>query len=182
VKAFTAQLISAFPQIENNRKWATLTFFGKETYRISKIFKDTCMQIAFKTKNNLQYILSQPTRNKDIYEQSGIYQLNCTDCGKTYTGQTGRIFNKRYKEHLPSYKYNPQNSTFAQHIIESKHRFGKKVDIMTIKFFGKKGKYLDTMEKFYIYQQTKKSNQLNDKHTVIYNKIFETILENRKVH
>jgi hypothetical protein len=144
------QSINAPPQIENNKNWATLPFFGKETYRISKIFKDTNMQIAFKTKNNLQHLLSQPTRNKDIYEQSGIYQLNCTDCRKIYTGQTGQSFDKRYKEHLQSYKYNPQNSKFAQHTVESKHRFGKKTDIMTIKFFGKKGKYLDTVEKSYI--------------------------------
>jgi hypothetical protein len=159
------QSINASPQIENNKKWATLTYFDKETYRISKIFKDSNMQITFKTKNNLQYLLHQPTRNKDVYEQSGIYQLNYTDCGRTYTGQTGRSFDKRYEEHLQSYKYNPQNSKLAQHTVESKYRFGKKTDIMTIKFFGKKGKYLDTVEKFYIYQETKKNNQLNDKHS-----------------
>jgi endo-alpha-1,4-polygalactosaminidase (GH114 family) len=50
---------------------------------------------------------------------------------------------------------------------------------MTITFLGKKGKHLDTIEKFYIYQETKKNNQINDKHTVLYNKIFETIIENK---
>jgi hypothetical protein len=42
------------------------------------------------------------------------------------------------------------------------------------------GRHLDIIEKFYIYQETKNNNQINDKHKVIYNKIFETILENRK--
>jgi endo-alpha-1,4-polygalactosaminidase (GH114 family) len=51
---------------------------------------------------------------------------------------------------------------------------------MTIKFLGKKGKHIDTIEKFYIYQETKKNNQTNDKHIVIYNKIFETIIENKQ--
>jgi hypothetical protein len=40
-----------------------------------------------------------------------------------------------------------------------------------IEFIGKKGKYLDTTEKFYIYQETKK----------IYNRIFEVLLENQQV-
>jgi hypothetical protein len=35
-----------------NKKWVTMTFFGKETYYISKIFKHTNLQIAFKTKKN----------------------------------------------------------------------------------------------------------------------------------
>jgi hypothetical protein len=143
----------------NNKKWATLTYFGKETYRISKIFKDTNIQIAFKTKSNLQHLLNQKTEKKNIHEQSGIYQLTCSNCKKTYTGQTGRDFEKRYKEHLQAYKYNPQNSKFAQHVTESGHRFGKKPNILKIKFIGKKGKYLDTMEKFYIYHETKKNNQ-----------------------
>jgi endo-alpha-1,4-polygalactosaminidase (GH114 family) len=51
---------------------------------------------------------------------------------------------------------------------------------MTIKFLGRKGKYLDTIEKFYIYQEAKRNNQINDKHAVIYNKIFETIMENEQ--
>jgi hypothetical protein len=47
------------------------------------------------------------------------------------------------------------------------------------KFIGQKNKLLDTMEKYYIYQETKANNQINDKNTVSYNKIFETILENQ---
>jgi endo-alpha-1,4-polygalactosaminidase (GH114 family) len=49
---------------------------------------------------------------------------------------------------------------------------------MDVKFIGKKGKYLDTIEQFYIYQETKRNNQINDKHTVIYNRIFEVLFEN----
>jgi hypothetical protein len=65
----------------------------------------------------------------------------------------------------------------VQHILETGHNFGKIDDIMLVKYYDKKGKHLDTMEKFYKYQETKDNNQLNDKHTIIYNKIFETIIE-----
>jgi hypothetical protein len=100
--------------------------------------------------------------------------------GSIDTGQTGRCFEKRYKEHLQSYKYNTQNSKFAQHATETGHEFGERKYGMSIQFLGKKGRYLDTIGKFYIYQQTKNNNRINDKHTVIYNKICETILENIK--
>jgi endo-alpha-1,4-polygalactosaminidase (GH114 family) len=53
---------------------------------------------------------------------------------------------------------------------------------MKIKFIGKKGKYLDTMERFYIYHETKKNKQINDKNTVTYNKIYEVILEKQQVY
>ena len=36
---------------------------------------------------------------------------------------------------------------------------------------------MDTMEKFYIYSETRNSNQINDKTTVRPNKIFDTVLQ-----
>jgi len=36
--------------------------------------------------------------------------------------------------------------------------------------------YMDTMEKFFMYKETKKGNQLNDRHTISHDKIFEIIL------
>jgi chromatin remodeling complex protein RSC6 len=59
--------------------------------------------------------------------------------------------------------------------LETGHEFGKIDDTMSILYY-KKGKHLDIIEKFYIYRETKDSNQPKDKHTVIYNKIFETII------
>jgi hypothetical protein len=55
--------------------------------------------------------------------------------------------------------------------------FGKMEDIMSTKHYDKKGKYLDTMEIFFMYQATKNNNQPNDKHTFVHNKIFEAITE-----
>jgi hypothetical protein len=126
-------------------------------------------------------LLNQKPKQINTYERCGVYQLTCRDCKKTYTGQTGRTFEKRFKEHLQAFKYNPQNSKFAQHVTESGHSFGKKTDILQIKFIGKKSKFLDTMEKYYIYQETKINTQINDKNTVSYNKIFETILESQPI-
>jgi hypothetical protein len=35
---------------------------------------------------------------------------------------------------------------------------------------------LNTLEKFHIYKETKKGNQINDRHTVARNAIFDAIL------
>jgi len=37
-----------------------------------------------------------------------------------------------------------------------------------------KGKMMDTLERYYIYKETKSNNQINDKLTVKPNAIFET--------
>jgi hypothetical protein len=157
------------------KKWATLTYFGKESYHISKIFKNTKVQISFKTRNNLQYLLNQKPKQINIYERCGVYQLTCRDCKKLTLTQDkqAEILKKDLKntyrhsnitlktQNLPNTLQNPATAS------------GKKTDILQIKFIGKKSKFLDTMEKYYIYQETKINNQINDKNTVSYNKIFE---------
>jgi len=50
-------------------------------------------------------------------------------------------------------------------------------EIINVIHFARKGKMLDTLEKFYIYRQTKNGNQINDKLTIQSNLIFETIVQ-----
>jgi len=50
-------------------------------------------------------------------------------------------------------------------------------EIMNVIHYARNGKMLDTLEKFYIYRETKNGNQINDKLTVQSNPIFETILQ-----
>jgi hypothetical protein len=61
--------------------------------------------------------------------------------------------------------------------LETGHELGKIDDTMSIVKYGKKGKPLITTENFYIYRETKDNNQLNGKHTVVYNKIPKAIIE-----
>ena len=48
---------------------------------------------------------------------------------------------------------------------------------MDIKHITNKVKMLNTMEKLYIYKETKIDNQLNDKCTVKRNKIFDMLIQ-----
>jgi hypothetical protein len=49
-----------------------------------------------------------------------------------YTGQTGRPFKTRFKEHMRDFKYNNRRSTVAQHLLENGHAIGKMEEIMKI--------------------------------------------------
>jgi hypothetical protein len=47
---------------------------------------------------------------------------------------------------------------------------------MEILYTTSKGRMLNTIEKFYVYKETKNNSQINDRHTVTPNVIFDTIL------
>jgi hypothetical protein len=50
-------------------------------------------------------------------------------------------------------------------------------EIMEVVQISKKSRILGTLEKFYIYRETKRSNQINDKLTIQFNPIFEVLVQ-----
>jgi hypothetical protein len=50
-------------------------------------------------------------------------------------------------------------------------------NIIETMYVTNKGKLMDTLERFYIYRETKINNQIHDKLTVNPNIIFETIVQ-----
>ena len=48
---------------------------------------------------------------------------------------------------------------------------------MKILYATKKGRLVNTIQKFHIYEETAKDNQINDRHAVQRNVIFEKILK-----
>jgi hypothetical protein len=50
-------------------------------------------------------------------------------------------------------------------------------DIMDIIFTTHKGKHLDAVEKYHLYQKTEKGMQINDRRTFAKNKIFDVIVK-----
>jgi hypothetical protein len=157
--------------IATPKKWATFTYTGKETKYITKLFKNMNLNIAYKTNNTIECPLTQQQNkhhytNLDKFQKSGFYQLVYKECKKKYTGQTGCSFQTRFKEHLRDYKHNNGKLNFAQHLINNNHIFRTMEEIMKIVYITKKGKLMNTLERFYIYDETKKNNQINDKNTV----------------
>jgi hypothetical protein len=53
------------------------------------------------------------------YNNSDIYQMKHLDCPLKYIGQTGRIFNIRYKEHIQAIRNNSSNPDYWNHILNN---------------------------------------------------------------
>jgi hypothetical protein len=73
------------------------------------------------------------------------------------------------------YKYK-NKSNFAKHLLENKRTLNPMENSMEILHTTSKGRMLNTIEKFYIYKETKNNSQINDRHPVTPNVIFDTIL------
>jgi hypothetical protein len=159
--------------------WITFTCIGNETKQITKLFKNnTKLTIAYKVNNTFEknlYIREKPNK-LDKYKQSGVYQLKCLDCKKYKTGQTGRNFKHRHREHIGDIRQNKEKSGYYQHILNINHRYGILDDTMETLYRGKKGHLLNTVEQFYIYINKKQNSLLNeiysDNHNPIYNTLF----------
>ena len=145
---------------------------------MTKIFKNTNIKVTFGTDNTIGKLLKtrhEHTRSK--YENSGIYQLTCPTCSMKYTGQTGRPFRVRFQEHFRDFKYGNGKSRFAAHLLKNNHSTGPMDNNMETLHTTGKGGMMDTLERFYIFRETKINNQNNDKVTIKPNIIYETVVQ-----
>jgi hypothetical protein len=90
--------------------------------------------------------------------------MKCMDCPLKYVGQTGRTFNTRYKEHIHNITSNNSNTGYANHILNTGHTYGTITDIMEIIKTGRKGRYLNILEKYHIYEICKDNLQIKNQH------------------
>jgi len=117
----------------NNTKWATFTYYSPKVRKVTNIFKQTDIKIAFKNNNTISQILRpKATNNTPIYNKSGIYKLTCKTCQHVYVGQTSRNLKQRYQEHIRYIRNNDPQSAFAQHILNNQHEYGTIEEIMKL--------------------------------------------------
>jgi hypothetical protein len=102
--------------------------------------------------------------------------LSCLDCHKRYVGQTGRSFRTRFKEHAQDYRLGNQKTNFAKHLIDNHHTWQPIEDSMSVLHISNIGCMMNTIERYYIYKETSHHNQINDRHNVLPNAIFEVVL------
>jgi hypothetical protein len=159
-----------------HQKWATFTYIGKETRKITKLFKDRKTKIAFRTRNNIQNIVRQHPQ-KDEYSDRGIYQMKCLGCPFKYIGQTGSTFHTRYREHIHALRNNNSNSGYSNHILNMGHKYDTIADTMDIIKTHRKRKHLNTLEKYCIYKISRDNLQMNDTNTDTNNPIFKALHE-----
>jgi hypothetical protein len=111
------------------------------------------------------------------YKKNGVYQMKCMDCALKYIQQTSRTFYTRYEEHIQAIRRNNSNLGYSNHILSTGHTYGSITDTIKIMEIEKKGKHLNTLEKYHIYKVSRNRLQMNDTHIDVYSPIFKTLQE-----
>jgi hypothetical protein len=92
-------------------------------------------------------------------------------------GQTDRAFHTRYKEHTEEIRNNNSNSEYSNHILNTGHKYVTITDTMDIIRIYRKGKHLNTLEKYHTYKISKNNLQMNDTNIDTHNPIFRVLEE-----
>jgi len=107
---------------KDNKKWATFTYYTPKIRKVTNLFKQTGVRIAFRSNNNIQQIIRHKENIRtEQYNRSGIYALTCKTCKQKYIGQTSRDLRQRYQEHMRYIRGNNPQSAFAQNILNHRH-------------------------------------------------------------
>ena len=89
--------------------------------RVTNLFNNTEIRIAFKATHTIYQQLAEKTQNKNA---SGIYEVKCKTCNKKYVGQFGRPITTRHKEHIRYIRSNNTTSAYTAHILNNRHEYG----------------------------------------------------------
>jgi len=106
--------------------------------------------------------------------------MNCGSCDSFYIGQTGRSFRTRRNEHLKALNRDPPNSNYAEHLLETNHKYSNEAEL-EILHVAKKSKKLDCMEGYFIYcnQKTHPNKLLNKQLNFNSNPLYEEVMKYR---
>jgi hypothetical protein len=73
---------------------------------------------------------------------------------------------------MQDYRHYCKKSQFANHLLELNHSLGTLQQTVTILHTAKKGRLLNTIQRYYILEEAHHDNQLNDRATVTPNMII----------
>lgn len=74
-----------------------------------------------KLLSEILYHEKNEERNDSKFNNTGIYQLNCSNRGKIYVRQKGKNFKTYYKEYLPRNRTGPKSANFADTLTTRNH-------------------------------------------------------------
>jgi hypothetical protein len=95
-------------------------------------------------------IQQQQSGKQTHNDPSGIYKLKCSTCNKVYVGQSGRTISIRFKEHVRYIRSNNSTSAYATHILENRHEYGTKENMLKLLKAYRKGTHMDCWEALFI--------------------------------
>jgi hypothetical protein len=96
---------------------------------------------------------------------------------KKVFGQTGRTFKTRYKEHIHATQNNRPDIGYSQHILDTGHTYGNIESAVTIIRKARKGKFLNSLERYYIVLASKQEIHMNEFNFNHSNPVYETMYQ-----
>jgi hypothetical protein len=83
----------------------------------------------------------------------------------------------RYKEHIHVIRNNKGNSGYSNYILNMGHAYGRITDTMDVKRTARKGRHLNTLEKYHIYKISRNNLHMNNTYIDTHNPTFQIINE-----
>jgi len=109
--------------MNKNKKWVTFTFISPHIRKITNLFRNTNIKIAFRCHNTIGSLIKPPKdHNIPPHNKWGIYQLTCN---LSYVGQTSWNLKICIQEHIRYTRRNSPQSVFAQHILQNQQGYGQ---------------------------------------------------------
>ena len=86
--------------VRRNKAFITIPFVEGLSQKLQRVFRNYGVTTTFKPHTTLRKLLVSPKDPVPVENRSGcIYQIPCSQCPKSYIGQTGRQLGQRLKEH-----------------------------------------------------------------------------------
>jgi len=153
------------------KRCINFTYYGPAIRKVTNLFRQTNLQIAFRPTNTIyQQLFQKGTTNNN---PSGIYQLKCNTCKEVYVGQSGRPINTRYKEPIRYISHNNPTSAYATHILNNRHEFGPVEETLKLLKPCTKGTRMNCWEALYMHLHHKRSTLISEQQVNDTNTLFD---------
>jgi hypothetical protein len=161
---------------DNKRIWATFTYHSPQIRKVTNLFRNTKIGVAFTATETLQQLVRPTTQNpKSDYEESGIYKITCKTCHKSYVGHASRNLKLRIQEQTRFIKNKDPRFSYALHILNCRHEYGNINDTMTLLKQVSKPSLLLPYEQMYIHSLHHNNELITDQHPNEHNPMFELL-------
>ena len=163
--------------MNKNKRWVTFTYISPQIRKVTSIFRNTNVKIAFGCRNTIAN-LNKPSKDHNIppHNKWGIYQLTCN---LAYVGQTSCSLNICFKEHIRYIRnINPQ-SAYAQHIQQNQHEYGQMNSIMTLLKPLNNPSLLIPYEQYYIQTLYREGKLILEQNPGEINPLFQTVINSQ---
>jgi hypothetical protein len=132
------------------KKWSSFSYIGKEVMPIARILRKFNINVALKTRNTAGKWLKRKHVSSDVdngekHDACGVYKIKCRSCSSVYTGQTGRSFNVRFREHISDIVHNRCKTGYSQNILNSGHERAHSITELEILERQHKRPFLNTL-------------------------------------